>query len=61
MNYVYKCERCGEKYEDYRGVEHRNEPGKCLVCGGKTLRDVSSEVPSKAKWVCDCPTSSGGR
>lgn len=42
--YTYKCRRCGNREEEFRKVDERNEPEQCNCCGAPM--DLVPSVPA---------------
>lgn len=39
--YDYKCTKCGNRQEEMRSMDDRNEPAKCEKCGGDANRTLA--------------------
>ena len=49
MVYPFKCTKCGVKHDETnRGVDERDDPCTCIVCGNVSERQVAS-VPFHLK------------
>jgi putative FmdB family regulatory protein len=44
--YEYKCQKCGEKFEQRVGFFHTNKSTKCPKCGSEPAERVFSPVSS---------------
>ncbi len=45
--YEYRCRKCGEKFEMFRGIHDGNNGVECPACGEKDPQRVLSSVFSK--------------
>jgi putative FmdB family regulatory protein len=52
--YEYKCRKCGEKFEEYRGVYESDTEVRCPKCGSQdTERQISSFFGKTDDSSCD--------
>lgn len=45
--YEYKCRKCQEKFEAFRGIFSRDDKIKCPVCGEKNPQRVISRASTQ--------------
>ena len=58
--YTYICKMCKNEEKHLKIMGHKHSPTQCMKCGGSMIaKEVEQVAP--AKWVCDCPTASGGK
>lgn len=51
--YDFKCEECGEVFEDLCGIDEKNNP-PCQTCGKKVKRLMSGEFNPNHGGSADC-------
>jgi len=47
--YRFKCNSCGEEFEDFRNIGQTEEKGQCLGCQSNEIERVEKIVAE-----CDC-------
>ncbi len=51
--YSFKCESCGDDFEDFRSIADKKESGSCIACGSSQIKRLDS-IESSCGCGCGC-------
>ena len=51
--YMFKCDSCGDEYEDFRNIAETEEKRSCISCGKDAIRRIEVVIED----CCGCPVS----